>query len=153
VKRILRFIVILAVAVLVIIQLFSFTHSNPPVTREIHWNAPETRALAQRACFDCHSNQTVWPWYSYVAPISLRVQLYVNEGREHLNFSAWDQPNADAEEIAKMIRNGDMPLWDYLPLHPQAKLSTAEQEALIAGLEATLANDPPIERRRPGGRE
>jgi cytochrome c551/c552 len=153
VKRILRFIVILVVVVLVIIQLFSFTHSNPPVTREIHWNGPETRALVQRACFDCHSNQTVWPWYSYVAPISLRVQLHVNEGREHLNFSAWDQPNADAEEIVKMIRNGDMPLWDYLPLHPEAKLSTAEQEALIAGLEATLANDPPIERRRPGGRE
>lgn len=149
-KRVLRIILIVVVLVLVVIQLFSLTHTNPPVTREVRWNAPETRALAQRACFDCHSNETVWPWYAYVAPLSLRIQHHVDEGREHLNFSAWDQPNADAEEMAKLIRNGDMPLWDYLLMHPEAKLSAAEQEALIAGLEATLASDPPIERRRPG---
>lgn len=152
-KRILRFIGIVLFVVLVIIQLFSFTHTNPPVTREVRWNAPETRALAQRACFDCHSNETVWPWYAYVAPLSLRIRSHVNEGREHLNFSTWDQPNADAEEMAKEIRNGEMPLWDYLLMHTEAKLSTAEQQALITGLEATLASDPPIERQRPGGRE
>lgn len=145
-KRIFRVIVVLLVLIIVVGQLFSLTHTNPPVTREARWNAPATRALAQRACFDCHSNETVWPWYSYVSPLSLLIRHNVNEGREYLNFSAWDQPNADIETMVELIRNGEMPTWDYLLAHPEAKLSATEQEALIAGLEATLAGDPPIER-------
>lgn len=143
-KRIFRGIVIVLGVVIVVGQLFSFIHTNPPVTREVRWNAPETRLLAQRACFDCHSSETVWPWYSYVSPLSLLIRHNVDEGREYLNFSAWDQPNADLETMVALIRNGEMPTWDYLLLHPEAKLSATEQEALIAGLEATLAGDPPL---------
>ncbi|MEZ4660589.1 MAG: heme-binding domain-containing protein [Caldilineaceae bacterium] len=147
-KRYLRIAGIVIVVLLILIQFIPVDRSNPPVTREVQWDSPETRALAQRACFDCHSNETVWPWYAYVAPVSLNVAHHVEEGRGRLNFSMWDQPNEDFREMEKTIREGQMPLWDYLLAHSEAKLSDAEKEALIAGLQATLANDPPVERRR-----
>ena len=146
-KKIIRNGVIALIVILVLIQLIPINRTNPTVTREVVWNSPETRAIAQRACFDCHSNETVWPWYSYVAPISLRVASHVREGREHLNFSEWDRGNAESDEIIKSIKEGEMPLWDYLLAHPEAKLSADEQQSLIAGLQATLVNDPPLRRR------
>lgn len=139
---------IVLVILFVVIQFVPVSRTNPPVTQEVKWDAPATRELAQRACFDCHSNETVWPWYAYVAPLSLRVASHVDEGRERLNFSAWDQPNEDFDEIEKVISRGEMPLTDYLLMHPEAKLTDIETAALLAGLEATFANDPPIERAR-----
>ena len=68
-------------------------HRNPPIVAEPTWNSPSTRALAERACFDCHSNETRWPWYSHVAPTSWLVQNHVDEGREVLNFSDWNRGN------------------------------------------------------------
>jgi len=133
------------------IQFIPVNRTNPPVTREIKWNAPETKALAQRACFACHSNETVWPAYSYIAPISLRVANHVEEGRGELNFSAWDQPNADFDEVRENIERGEMPLKDFLLLHPEARLTAAETQQLIAGLEATFQQDPPIEKQRREG--
>ena len=148
-KRFLRIAGIVIIVLLVLIQFIPVNRTNPAVTQEVKWDSPETRALAQRACFDCHSNETVWPWYSYVAPISLRVAEHVDDGRRHLNFSTWDQANEESEKIIEVIQNGEMPLWDYLLMHPDAKLSDAEKEALITGLQTTLANDPPIERQGP----
>jgi len=145
-KRFLRIAALVILVGFVLIQFIPIDRTNPAVTREVAWNAPETRALAQRACFDCHSNETVWPWYSYVAPISLRIASHVEEGREHLNFSAWDQPNEDFEEIAKVIERGQMPTADYLLIHTEAQLSDTEKQALLEGLRATLANDPPVAR-------
>lgn len=145
-KRFVRYAGFVLLGLLVLIQLIPVTRDNPPVTREVQWNAPETRALAQRACFDCHSSETVWPWYSYVAPLSLRVASHVHEGREHLNFSAWDQPNEDFEEIEEVLSRNEMPLSDYLLMHDEAKLTDAEKATLLAGLEETFANDPPIAR-------
>ncbi|HRW08916.1 MAG TPA: heme-binding domain-containing protein [Caldilineaceae bacterium] len=144
-KKIIRNIVIALIVVLVLIQLIPIDRTNPAVTREVQWNSPETRAIAQRACYDCHSNETVWPWYSYVAPVSLRVADHVAEGREHLNFSEWDRANEGLEEILETINKGEMPLSDYLLMHPEAKLTAEEQRALTEGLQATLTNDPPIE--------
>lgn len=144
-KRFLRILGIVILAVVVLIQFIPINRTNPPVTQEVKWDAPETRALAQRACFDCHSNETVWPWYSYVAPISLRVADHVEEGRDVLNFSTWDQPNKDFDDIADEINEGGMPLSDYLLMHGEAKLTAAEKEQLVAGLKATFANDPPVE--------
>jgi hypothetical protein len=139
----------IAIAViLVVLQFVPLTRANPPVTREIKWNAPETRVLTQRACFDCHSNQTVWPWYAYVAPLSMRVVNHVDEGRQRLNFSQWDQPNADFNEVKRSLTEGQMPLSDYLLLHGNAKLSAAETTALLAGLAATFQQDPPIPQPR-----
>jgi hypothetical protein len=113
-------------------------HSNPHVAAEPPWNAPETRALAERACFDCHSNQTRWPWYSNVAPLSWLVQADVHEGRRDLNFSEWTRGYEEAQESGQTVRNHEMPPRSYLLLHPQARLSAAEREQLASGLDATL---------------
>ena len=91
-----------------------------------------------RACFDCHSNQTGWRFYSYVAPVSWLVARDVNQGRSHLNFSQWDQPQKHAKDVADQVKTGEMPLWFYVPLHPSAKLSDAEKQALIEGAAKSL---------------
>ena len=135
------------------IQLIPVNRTNPPITREVKWNAPATRALAQRACFDCHSNQTTLPWFDYAAPASWYVANHINEGRRTLNFSQWDQPNANFEEISKTMKNNEMPIWDFVLLHPNAKLTTDEQTALLAGFQATLDQDPPIPRPKNGRRD
>jgi len=124
----------------------SFT--NPPVVSEPNWDSPQTRALAQRACFDCHSNETTWPWYSRVAPVSWLVARDVVEGRSRLNFSTWGQPNqggegrrngrTSSEELVRSVQNGSMPPAIYLVEHPSAKLSADEQQQLIQGFMATF---------------
>ena len=149
-------IVIALVAIWALLQIYTLVginRTNPAVVQEVKWDSTATRELAQRACFDCHSNETTWPWYSYVAPVSLRVADHVEEGRQRLNFSDWTQPNEGYEEIEKQITRNFMPLSDYLLMHAEAKLSAQENEALLAGLKATFANDPPVkpQRRNFGG--
>lgn len=112
-------------------------HSNPPVVAEPAWDSAETRALAQRACYDCHSNEVVWPWYSNVAPASWLVQRDVDEGRAKLNFSEWGRGEQEIEEVYEVISEGEMPPTQYLLLHPAARLSDAEKQALIQGLTNT----------------
>lgn len=128
------------VLAVILIQLVPYGHSheNPPVVAEPQWDSPGTRALFERACFDCHSNQTVWPWYSNVAPVSWLVQNDVDGGREHLNFSEWTRPPRHAKDVAAEVLHGDMPPGIYLPLHANAKLSDAEVKALVAGAEKAL---------------
>ena len=147
-KKVLRILIPVLAIMLIAIQFVPVSRTNPPVTREVKWNAPETRALAQRACFACHSNETVWPAYSYIAPISWRVIDHVKDGREELNFSAWDQPNADFDEVERNISRGEMPLKDYLLLHSEARLTAAETQQLIDGLDLTFQSDPPIRKER-----
>lgn len=139
-RRILKPLLLGGVALAAAIQLVPYgrNHSNPPVTAEPQWDSAATRDLAKRACFDCHSNETVWPWYSHVAPVSWLLQRDVEEGRSKLNFSEWDKPQKEADEAAKEVREGEMPPWFYLPTHPEARLTDAEKQALIAGLEATV---------------
>lgn len=124
-----------------VIQLVPYgrAHANPPVTAEPAWDSPQTRALAERACFDCHSNESEWPWYSNVAPVSWLVQRDVEEGREYLNFSTWGRggEGEEAEELGEVIAEGEMPPRAYLLTHPEARLTAAEKEALMAGLQAT----------------
>jgi hypothetical protein len=141
-KAYLRTAVVAIVALMVVLQFIPYgrAHSNPPVSGEPQWDSPQTRDLAKRACFDCHSNETVWPWYSNVAPFSWLIQRDVTEGRGKLNFSEWNRPQHDAEEAAKEVREGEMPMWFYLPLHPEARLAAAEKDLLIRGLDATLGN-------------
>ena len=123
-----------------VIQLVPYgrDHTNPPVTGEPAWATPETRAIAVRACFDCHSNETVWPWYSNIAPLSWRLQAHVDEGREKLNFSEWGRGEQESDEIVEVVQEGDMPPWDYLPMHPEANLSDAERAAFLDGLARTF---------------
>lgn len=121
----------------VLIQLVPFgrQHSDPAVVQEPVWDSPQTRVLAKRACYNCHSNETIWPWYSSVAPVSWLTQRDVNGGRRHLNFSEWNKPQRHAGHVTEEIKTGDMPPWFYLPMHPEAKLTAAEQAALIAGFQ------------------
>jgi hypothetical protein len=120
------------------------SHSNPPVTMEPKWDSPRTRSLAVRACFDCHSNLTTWRWYSNVAPASWLVQRDVDGGRGAFNFSEWDRPqDVGAGDLAEAIRGGSMPPWFYTLMHSNASLDTADKDALIRGLQATLAASPP----------
>jgi hypothetical protein len=111
---------------------------NPQVREEPRWSSPRARELFFRTCADCHSNQTRWPWYASVAPVSWLVAHDVQGGRSHLNVSEWDRPQKDADEAAEELRDGEMPLRTYLLAHPEARLSPAERAELIAGLEATF---------------
>ncbi len=115
-------------------------HSNPPIVSEPAWDSPETRAIAKRACFDCHSNETVWPWYSNVAPVSWLVQRDVEEGRERLNFSDWQKyaGSENADEAAEAVQEGEMPPMIYLVQHPEANLSAEDKNLLVSGLNASL---------------
>ena len=133
----------LGVAV-VVIQLIPYgrNHTNPPLRSEPAWDAPETRALAKRACFDCHSNETQYPRYSNIAPVSWLTERDTLEGRSKLNFSEWNRPQKDAKDAAEEVEKGEMPLWFYVPLHPEAKLTAAEKAQLIRGLKATIGDTP-----------
>jgi cytochrome c551/c552 len=136
---------VLLAAVLIQLIPFGRTHLNPPKTKEPSWNSPDTRALFRRACFDCHSNETVWPWYSHVAPVSWLLQRDVNGGRSHLNFTEWDRPQRHAKDVAAEVNQGDMPPWFYLPMHPAARLTAAEKQSLIDGAEKSLGPQAPPE--------
>jgi len=128
----------------VVIQLVPYgrDHINPPVVQEPQWDTPKTRELFMRACADCHSNETKWPWYSNVAPISWLVQHDVDEGREHFNISNWlHQKKNKGDEAAEELREGDMPPLVYLPAHPEARLSQTEKKELIQGLVNTFGEE------------
>jgi hypothetical protein len=112
--------------------------NNPPVVAEPKWDSAQTRVLVKRACFDCHSNESIWPPYSYVAPVSWLVYRDVMEGRSRLNFSEWNRPQRGAGEIAAIIQEGEMPPAIYLPMHPSAQLTSAEKQQMISGLMKSL---------------
>jgi len=115
-------------------------HTNPAIVQEPQWDSPITRELAQKACFDCHSNETVWPWYSKIAPVSWLVQRDVDEGREKLNFSEWNRKDyfENLDEIGETILEGEMPPFMYYPMHPEARLTDKEKQQLIQGLQNSL---------------
>ncbi len=147
IKRALFFVLVGGIGLFALAQAVPYgrAHSDPNVTKEPAWDSPQTRALAARACFDCHSNLTTWPWYSNVAPVSWLVTRDVDDGRSTLNFSEWDKPQeVDIGEIAESIDGGGMPPSYYTWLHSKAGLSKAEKQQLIAGLEKTFRISPPI---------
>lgn len=127
------------IGLFVAIQFIPYGHdwTNPPVVAEPQWDSPATRALAQRACFDCHSHETRWPAYARVAPVSWLIASDVGEGRETLNFSAWKPPK-DPNDVPKEVRDGEMPPWYYAMMHRADRLSEAERTALADGLAKTV---------------
>lgn len=118
--------------------------NNPPVVQEPAWNSPQTRQLAQRACFDCHSNQTQWPWYDKLPVSSWLAVLDTFRGRRHLNFSEWGinpvggERGRGVNDIIEVIQEGSMPPNLYTLMHANAKLTPAEKQQLIDGLLASL---------------
>jgi len=127
-------ILVLVVLGLVGIQFVPVDRSNPPVTGEVS-AGDQVMIVLRSSCYDCHSNETRWPWYSQVAPVSWRVAEHVREAREKLNFSEWQGlPVADREKalerIWEEIEKGAMPLSDYLRMHPEAALTEPQREAM-----------------------
>jgi hypothetical protein len=137
--RSVAFVLLLGVAAA---QLIRPSTTNPPVdpSRSI-WNDhrvdPRVASILRRACADCHSHETAWPWYSKISPVSWFVARHVAKGREKLNFSEWSRVAPDQlQEIADSIEKKKMPLSSYLWIHHDAGLSKADREALLAWIDA-----------------
>jgi hypothetical protein len=139
-------IALLALFLLIQVIPYGHNHTNPPVVKEPTWDSPATRALAQRACFDCHSNETDWRWYTNIAPVSWLIQHDVDEGRSKMNLSECgvsrsegegegesEEPGEGIEEAAEKVLSGEMPPAQYKPMHPEARLTSAERKALAQG--------------------
>ncbi len=133
--------VISGLAVLLAIQLvpYGWWHDNPPVVSAAVWPDAASEELARVACYDCHSHETRWPPHTYVAPISWLTRWDVEEGRDDLNFSDWD--DGDADDAAEAILDGEMPPWRYTLVHRDASLSEEEQAALVTALVSMEARD------------
>jgi cytochrome c551/c552 len=138
--RLLKTILILGVVVFAGIQVLRPARTNPPVDESQTIFArtqmtPQASAILNRSCNDCHSNKTVWPWYTNVAPLSWWLTNHVNEGRSNLNYSEWGKLPADRQDrklrqICDQVEDGNMPLSSYLPMHPQARLSEEDKKTL-----------------------
>ena len=136
-------------ALLVVAQLVPLDRSNPPSDPDQHFTVvarPPARvaSIVDRSCRDCHTNDTRWPWYSRVAPMSFLVVDDVKEGRAHLNFSEWGKLDArrsalKLEEICEEVKSGSMPERKYTLIHPSAKLSPEEVDAICGWTEQVLA--------------
>ena len=114
------------------------THANPPVIREPAWTSPRIRELAVRACFNCHSNETKWPWYADLAPFSWVVEFDVEAARSVINFSEWNRTYDLAPYAGNSVMTGSMPTVKYRMAHPEANLTDGETRELARGLDAML---------------
>lgn len=135
-KKLILLVAIVTIGGFLLIQLVPFgrDHINPPVVQEPNWDSPATREIAVRACFDCHSNETVWPWYSNIAPASWLVARDTYEARDYLNFSDWLPGDVDLDDLQEVITEGEMPPVQYKLMHAGARLSDAERQQLLEGL-------------------
>ena len=142
-KKILKWMPVALVAVFALLQLTNPARTNPPVVNDLmaaNPPPPPVAALLHAACYDCHSHETKWPWYSRIAPVSWLVASDVNEGRGHVNLSDWPQ---DAERAAKKlermseaIEDNDMPPAKYTVIHPDARLTADQRKQLTQWLDA-----------------
>jgi len=138
-KKIIYALIILVV-LFGLIQLVPYgrNHTNPVVVSEPNWDSSATRDLVKTACFDCHSNETIWPWYSNIAPVSWLVYLDVVGGRRHMNFSDWASQSESANRITSIINEGEMPPFQYTLIHKNAILDATQKKTLIDGITNTL---------------
>lgn len=122
------------------IQLIPVDRENKPVNKndnfvDIHKTPENIRIILKNACYDCHSNETKYPNYSYIAPISWTIKDHINEGRNHLNFSEWGSYNKELrqnaiEKTISTVHNLEMPLPSYIGYHPKANLTTKQRETM-----------------------
>jgi hypothetical protein len=132
-----------AIAVVAAMLLYPMPLTNPPIETEVL--APDAvREILHRSCYDCHSNETRWPWYAHVPPIKFFVVPHVDEGRRHMNFSTWNKfsrkkRDKRLREIMEEVDEAKMPLPSYLRLHPGAVLSEMDKELLRIWSEGPLA--------------
>jgi hypothetical protein len=129
-------IAVVGIGVFALLQLvpYGWTHSNPPVVRDAPWPDARSEAIARESCYSCHSNETDWPAYAYVAPMSWLVRMDVDEAREKFNFSDWDESAHEADDAIEVIEDGEMPLGRYTMIHRSARLTDAEAQVLVDAL-------------------
>jgi hypothetical protein len=140
-KRILMGFALVMVTAVILMQFWQPDTTNPPVVSEPVWDDAQTEALVRRACYDCHSNETFWPWYTRIVPFSHLLLRDVENGRAVLNFSDWDATCcgvAQMNDMAETVNKREMPLPYYLVLHPEAQLTDFERGQLVNGLLATM---------------
>ena len=145
----LKRVLLLLVVLFAVAQFFRPTRANPPVDEKQSLYAttqvpPDVRAILDRSCVDCHTNTTAWPWYSHVSPVSWWLVDHVEDARKELNFSKWGtysdrRRHKKLEEICEQVKEGEMPLKEYLWLHPSAKLSDADRATLCKWSESLEA--------------
>jgi cytochrome c553 len=145
-RRILQTLGLVSIVLLVLAQFVSIDRTNPPVESDVPAPA-EAKAALRRACYDCHSNETVWPWYSRVAPVSWLLAYDVIEGREELNFSTWGRYDSARQrkklaETIETLKEGEMPPGFYTIMHPAARLADADRQAIVAWASAARAEAP-----------
>lgn len=139
-KKILK-ITLISIITLALIQLIPVDYSQPPVKKsenfvDIYPTSESIKKSLKKACYDCHSYETVYPKYAKIAPISWSIKNHINEGREHLNFSIWATYNRDLkkgmlENTIADIEQNRMPIKGYIAQHPEANLSPEEKKELI----------------------
>ena len=139
-RRILKYAVLVLVFLFVAIQFVQPDRTNPPVDPSSAFEAvakpsPEVASLLRRACYNCHSHNTVWPWYAYVAPVSWLVADDVKTARRNLNFSQWnllgpEMSRTRLKEACQEVKEGGMPLWNYRLIHPEARLTETDIKTL-----------------------
>lgn len=133
-RRWLKITLIVLVVLFVVIQFIPIAHTNPPVRADLN-APPDVKAVITKGCYDCHSNQTTWPWYVHVAPVSWLLWSDVNEGRQNMNFSEWGlyPPATQAKFMRRSWREvsgGDMPPWYYRMMHPPSRLTDADKAVI-----------------------
>jgi hypothetical protein len=135
-KRWLTRAAVILVLALIAIQFVPIERTNPPVESDVPAPA-ELKSVLGRSCYDCHSNETRWPWYARVAPVSFLIANDVKEGRRQINFSVWNQYTENRrarkfKEIVEQVEGNKMPQWYYVFVHPDAKLSAGDKEMIIS---------------------
>jgi hypothetical protein len=137
-KKKLKWLALGGVAVFAILQVFNPPRTNPPVQNDFATAAkppPEVASSLRAACYDCHSDETIWPLYSRIAPVSWLVASDVNEGRHHLNFSAWPTEQSaaakDLDRINEVIDYREMPPAKYTLIHAEARLNDKQRKAIL----------------------
>ncbi len=132
----------LLVLLFALIQLVPYgrDHANPPVVTNPNWDSPRTEQLVRGACYDCHSNETSWPWYSNIAPASWLVYKDVVEARATFNFNELtpDQARNWVGEMTEVVAENKMPPLQYMTIHAEARFSTVERQEIINGLLKTF---------------
>lgn len=136
-------VILILVVVFAAIQLIPYgrNHTNPAVVQEPNWDSAQTRSLAVKACYDCHSNETFWPWYSNIAPASWLVQHDVEEARQNVNFSDINGHRIEGDELQEVVQRGEMPPAQYTIIHKNAILTAEEQQLLMSGFFNTFGGD------------
>jgi len=148
-RRIAKWFFVILVILFLAIQFVRPARTNPAVdeSRTIFARTqmpPQVAAIFNRSCVDCHSNKTVWPWYTNVAPISWFITGHVNDGRQMMNLSEWGRMDQDRQskklrQMCEEVTDGAMPLSSYTPLHPGSKLSPADVKTLCDWADAERA--------------